>query len=293
MAVLEIADFHKTYKTGFLKRKPQKVLKGLSFKVEEGKITGFLGGNGAGKTTTMKCMLGLSFPDSGEARFFGEPGLAAETKRRIGFLPERPYFYEYLTGAEFLMFYGRLSSDEPRNILMSRIEKLLKRVDLWHARDKRVGGYSKGMLQKVGIAQALIHDPELVILDEPMSGLDPDGRFYLAEIIKEFADEGRSVFLSSHLLPDVEKLCENLVILREGRNVYEGSVQSFLQKMGDETLISYYESGLKKQKKVDGREALQKELTELISSGCKIVDVRHNLSLEEAFIRVGLRGGDS
>ena len=291
MAVLEVTDLKKSYKVGFIPKK-QLVLKGLSFKVEPGKITGFLGGNGAGKTTTMKCMLGLAYPDAGEVKFFGKSKLDADVKSRIGFLPERPYFYEYLTGVEFLLFYGRLSGDTPKSVLMERIERLLKRVDLWHAKDKKLRGYSKGMLQKIGLAQALIHDPEFVILDEPMSGLDPDGRFYVAEIIKETAKEGKSVFLSSHLLPDVERLCEDLVILRQGVGVFHGTTEDFLKKMGSDTTISYFQSGHKKQVTVNTEDDLQKEISKLVSDGCTIVDVKRDTNLEDAFIRVGLRGDE-
>lgn len=233
MSILKVENLKKSFKKGFIP-KTQQVLKGISFKLEPGTITGFLGANGAGKTTTMKCLLGLAFPDSGDIRFFGDQVLGPEVKRRIGFLPERPYFYEYLTGSEFLRFYGQLSGDFTRNDLNSRIEHLLKRVDLWHAKDKKLRAYSKGMLQKIGVAQALIHKPELVILDEPKSGLDPDGRFYLSEIIKETAKEGASIFFSSHLLHDAEQLCQNLVIMKDGMVIYEGGTEALLKKMGNE-----------------------------------------------------------
>lgn len=289
MSVLEVRELRKSYKVGFIP-KSQEVLKGVNFSVKPGKITGFLGGNGAGKTTTMKCMLGLAFPDSGEISFFGHNELTEEIKTKIGFLPERPYFYEYLTGIEFLVFYGRLSTKLKKKDLMIRIENLLKRVDLWHARDKRLREYSKGMLQKIGIAQALVHDPEFIILDEPMSGLDPDGRYYLAEIIRETAKGGKSVFFSSHLLPDAERLCEELVILRQGKVVYEGSTEKFLQKMGDASIISFFKSGEKKTVRVENTQDLQLQLQNLVADKATIVDVRPDRSLEEAFIKIGLRG---
>lgn len=288
MSVLKVTDLKKSYKKGFIPKRFD-VLKGVSFSLPARTITGFLGGNGAGKTTTIKCLMGLAFADSGSVEFFNGLPISEQVKSRIGFLPERPYFYEYLTGTEFLQFYGELSTKMKRSVLVERIEKLLKRVDLYHAKDKKVGEYSKGMLQKIGVAQALIHDPELVILDEPMSGLDPDGRFYLAEIIRETAREGRSVFFSSHLLPDAEALCERLVILKGGRVSYEGSLEGFLSKMGDAAIVSYIRSGHKDSMRVDDEAALQKVLSELMSQGAKIESVRKDRSLEQAFIKMGLR----
>ena len=289
MAILEVSNLKKHYHTGFIPKKTQ-VLHGISFKVNSGKITGFLGGNGAGKTTTMKCLLGLAHPTSGEINFFDEGPLNRERKDRIGFLPERPYFYEYLTGYEFLKFYGQLSTKMKRAELHDRIISLLKRVDLIHAKDRRLRQYSKGMVQKIGIAQALIHDPEFLILDEPMSGLDPDGRYYLSELIKEAANEGRAVFFSSHLLPDAERLCEELVILRAGRVIFEGTTEGFLSKMGDASTVYYVESGANKTHHVENNDDLQKFVSHLVNQGGHIVEVRRDRSLEEAFIKFGLRG---
>lgn len=288
MPVLKLTDLKKSYKMGFIP-KEHEVLKGVSFSLPPRTITGFLGGNGAGKTTTIKCILGLAYPTSGEIQFFNGQPLNEEVKARIGFLPERPYFYEYLTGIEFLQFYGELSTKLKRQPLLDRIEKLLKRVDLYHAKDKKLGEYSKGMLQKVGIAQALIHDPELVILDEPMSGLDPDGRYYLAEIIREMARDGRSVFFSSHLLPDAEALCQRLVILKGGRVSYEGGLEEFLNQVGDAAVIRYLKNGKRETLRADDEEALQKKLHELMSQGAKIESVHKDRNLEQAFIKLGLR----
>jgi ABC-2 type transport system ATP-binding protein len=289
MAVLSVQNLRKTYHSGFIP-KPTEVLKGISFTVSEGKITGFLGGNGAGKTTTMKCFLGLVRPDSGDIHYFDNQLLSENVKSRIGFLPERPYFYEYLTGTEFLRFYGELSTKLKRVDLNTRIEKLLKRVDLFHAKDRKLRDYSKGMVQKIGIAQALIHDPEFVILDEPMSGLDPDGRFYLSELIRETAREGRAVFFSSHLLPDAEKLCEELVIVKAGQVVYQGATETFLAKMGEAAVVTFTERGHKNSKRLETKEALQTFLKELLNQGGEVIDVRRDRNLEEAFIRIGLRG---
>ena len=289
MSVLEVKGLTKSYKKGFIPKSVQ-VLHGVDFSLKTGAITGFLGGNGAGKTTTLKCLLGLAFPDAGSVSYFGQTFLSREVKKRIGFLPERPYFYEHLTGEEFLQFYGQLSFRIKKQDLNEKIEKLLKRVDLLHARDRKLRNYSKGMLQKIGVAQALIHDPELVILDEPMSGLDPDGRFYLSEIIRETAREGRTVFFSSHLLNDAEKLCDRLVIMKAGKVTYEGRTEDFLQKMGEAAIITYVQGETKQTCRVANQADLQKKLTELLAAKNTILDVKQDRNLEDAFIRMGLRG---
>ncbi len=226
--VLEVRDLKKTFKSGFIPR-PVNVLKGVNFSLPKGSVTGFLGANGAGKTTSIKCILQLIFPDSGSIRFFGDLPLSRDVLRKIGFLPERPYFYSYLTGREFLNFYGKLSGAfATRNELNTRIKQLLNRVGLDEAGDRLLKDYSKGMLQRIGIAQSLIHRPELVIFDEPQSGLDPDGRIEVANIIRETAKEGTTIFFSSHLLPDAEKLCDRLVVMRQGTICYEGQTQNLL-----------------------------------------------------------------
>ena len=288
--VLTVKDLKKSYKRGFIPRATL-VLKGLNFSVPSGSITGFLGGNGAGKTTTMRCMLGLDFPDSGDVHFFGAP-LNEASKRKIGFLPERPYFYEHLTGREFLQFYARLTSRWTRKALDSRIDDLLKRVDLHFAKDRPLRNYSKGMLQKIGVAQALIHDPEFVILDEPMSGLDPDGRMYLSEIIVETAKRGPAVFFSSHLLNDMERLCERLVVLKDGVCIYEGTTDTLLDRSGVEYEISFLNRGQREVKKVATQEEVQPELKNLLNEGAMIHEVRRiRGSLEEIFVKMALKGG--
>lgn len=290
MNVLTVKDLKKSYKRGFIPR-PTMVLKGLSFSVPSGSITGFLGGNGAGKTTTMRCMLGLDFADSGEVLFFGSP-LNEAIKRKIGFLPERPYFYEHLTGREFLQFYARLSSSWNRKVLDSRIDELLKRVDLHFAKDRPLRNYSKGMLQKIGVAQALIHDPELVILDEPMSGLDPDGRMYLSEIIVETAKRGPAVFFSSHLLNDMERLCQRLVVLKDGQCIYEGTTDSLLDGSGVEFEVIFDNAGTREVRRVSTQNEVQALMKTLVNQGALIHEVRRmRPSLEEIFVSMALKGG--
>ena len=288
MSVLEIESLEKSYAVGFWGRK-QKVLKGVSFKVEPGVTTGFLGGNGAGKTTTLKCLLGLCQFNRGTIHFFGGERLSSAVRARIGFLPERPYFYEYLTGAEFLRFYGQIDGKCSRSELNTRIDDLLRRVDLLHAKDKPLRSYSKGMLQKVGLAQSLIHRPDFIILDEPMAGLDPDGRYYLSEIIKETAQQGTAVFFSSHLLHDTERLCQNLVILNEGVVEFEGSTESFLSRLGRDFEIVYLDKGEKRVRKVSSLDEVQPVIDELRSLNHTIRIVQPiKRSLEEAFIELAM-----
>lgn len=290
MNLLRVEGLKKSYKRGLIPHKTE-VLKGLNFAVPAGTITGFLGANGAGKTTTMRCMLGLDFADSGLIEFFGQP-LNVDVRRRIGFLPERPYFYEHLTGIEFLEFYAHLSGTWKRAALRDRVLQLLKRVDLEFAKDRLLRNYSKGMLQKIGLAQALIHDPELVILDEPMSGLDPDGRMALADIILETAKKGTAVFFTSHLLHDTERLCERLIVLKGGLTIYEGSTDSLLDKGGVAWEITYQTSAGHQSQRVPDQEKLQPLLKSLLNDGAHIIEVRRQRpSLEEIFVAMALRGG--
>lgn len=289
MNLLQVRDLKKSYKRGFIPRRNE-VLKGVSFSVPAGSVTGFLGGNGAGKTTTLRCALGLDYPDSGAAEFFGAP-LNADSKRRLGFLPERPYFYEHLTGVEFLKFYASLTAKWKASALNERILTLLKRVDLVHAKDRPLRSYSKGMLQKIGVAQALIHDPELIILDEPMSGLDPDGRLALSQIIQETASKGTAVFFSSHLLNDMERLCQRLVVLKDGLCIFEGSTETLMEQGNAGTEISYLENGAVRSVRAGDPDDLQTRLKTLIAEGATIVEVRRvRASLEEIFVKMALRG---
>ena len=291
MNLLSVDGLTKSYKRGFIPR-PVAVLKGLSFTVPPGTITGFLGANGAGKTTTMRCILGLDHHDGGKIEFFGEP-LTVASRRRIGFLPERPYFYEHLTGNEFLEFYAQLTSEWKRPVLRDRITMLMRRVGLEFAMDRTLRAYSKGMLQKIGLAQCLIHDPELVILDEPMSGLDPDGRMALAEIIQEIARKGTAVFFTSHLLHDTERLCERLIVLRDGVSIYEGNTEALLDRGGVEYEVSFLAGNDKRKERLADQKLLQPALKRLLAEGAVVTEVRRlRPTLEEIFVRMALRGQD-
>jgi len=192
------------------------ILRGVEFEVHEGEVLGFLGPNGSGKTTTIKALLGLLRPDRGDVRLFGEPVRSASVRRRLGFMPERAYFPEHLTCAELLEAHGALAG-LPAHAVRPRAAELLERVGMAHAAKQRLGTLSKGMQQRVGLAQALMGDPQLVILDEPMSGLDPLGRHDVRELITSLRTRGTTVFFSTHIIPDVEAICDRVAILVAGR----------------------------------------------------------------------------
>lgn len=207
---------------------PAKAIDGVSFELAARRITGFVGFNGSGKTTTLKCILGFIRPDSGTVKLFG--GLeGAAAARRIGYLPERPYYYEFLTGEAFLKYHWDLSREPGETSFAARADELFRLVKLDDARRRPLASYSKGMLQRIGIAQALLRDPELLILDEPMSGLDPDGRELVREVILGLKNRGKTVFFSSHLLTDMLILCDDIVALHAGRVLYRGTLQELLR----------------------------------------------------------------
>lgn len=223
MDAIRIEGLVKQFRSGWPGRPPATVLDGLSLSVREGEIYGFLGPNGSGKTTTIKVLLGLIRATSGTVEIFGKPAGDVQTRRRIGFLPEAPYFYDYLTAEEFLTFYGHLAG-MGRDFLRPRVLQLLELVGLAEARTRQLHKFSKGMLQRIGLAQALIHDPELVILDEPMSGLDPIGRKQVRDLILGLRDQGKTVFFSTHIIPDVEMICDRVVVIVKGKLLTTGRV---------------------------------------------------------------------
>lgn len=215
MYAIEILGLSKSYPVGFWKKELRAALKPLELAVEAGETFGFLGPNGAGKTTTLKLLMGIIFPDSGTARILGRDFLDPDVRNRIGFLPEQPYFYDYLSATELLDYYAQLSG-VPREIRRKRIPELLEQVGLADAGKKQLRKFSKGMLQRVGIAQAIIHDPEVVFLDEPMSGLDPVGRHEIRELIQGLKDAGKTIFFSTHILSDAEALCDRVAVVHKG-----------------------------------------------------------------------------
>ena len=215
MYAIEILGLSKSYPVGFWKKELRAALKPLELTVEAGETFGFLGPNGAGKTTTLKLLMGIIFPDSGTARILGRDFLDPDVRNRIGFLPEQPYFYDYLSAPELLDYYAQLSG-VPREARRKRIPELLEKVGLSDAGKKQLRKFSKGMLQRVGIAQAIIHDPDVVFLDEPMSGLDPVGRHEIRELIQSLKDAGKTIFFSTHILSDAEALCDRVAVVHKG-----------------------------------------------------------------------------
>ena len=214
MPAIEILGLTKTYKVGFWRKQSKRALLPLNLSVEEGEVFGFLGPNGAGKTTTLKMLMGLVFPTAGWARILGKDFTDPSVKAQIGFLPEQPYFYDYLTGRELLEYYGRLSGVVGKD-LSGRVTQVLGRVGLPDAGGLQLRKFSKGMLQRVGIAQAILHEPRLLFFDEPMSGLDPMGRREVRDLMEQLKQEGRTVFFSTHILSDAEALCDRVAIERK------------------------------------------------------------------------------
>jgi ABC-2 type transport system ATP-binding protein len=215
MTAIEILGLEKTYDVGFWRKKPKHALKSLHLTVEEGEIFGFLGPNGAGKTTTLKLLVGLVFPTKGTARILGFEIGEPRMKVQIGFLPEQPYFYDYLTAHELLEYYAQLSGVESKG--RSRIvSNTLMRVGLPNVSGLQLRKFSKGMLQRVGIAQAILHDPKLLFFDEPMSGLDPLGRREVRDLMEQLKHEGKTIFFSTHILSDAEALCDRVAVIHDG-----------------------------------------------------------------------------
>jgi ABC-2 type transport system ATP-binding protein len=223
MNAIEILGLEKTYSVGFWRKRPKCALRPLHLNVEEGEIFGFLGPNGAGKTTTLKMLMGLVFPTSGSARILGMDINDSTVKAQIGFLPEQPYFYDYLTARELLEYYGRLSGVVGKD-LSPRVEKVLGRVGLPDVGGVQLRKFSKGMLQRVGIAQAILHEPKVVFFDEPMSGLDPMGRREVRDLMEQLKAEGKTVFFSTHILSDAEALCDRVAVIHLGELRAVGAV---------------------------------------------------------------------
>ena len=215
MTAIEILGLEKTYSVGFWRKKPKRALWPLHLKVEEGEIFGFLGPNGAGKTTTLKLLMGLVFPTAGSARILGMEVDDRRMKAQIGFLPEQPYFYDYLTARELLEYYGQLSGVSAKD-RSRKVSEVLERVGLPDAAGTQLRKFSKGMLQRVGIAQAILHDPKVVFFDEPMSGLDPMGRREVRDLMEQLKHQGKTVFFSTHILSDAEALCDRVAIIHQG-----------------------------------------------------------------------------
>jgi ABC-2 type transport system ATP-binding protein len=224
MPAIEILGLEKTYSVGFWRKRPKRALRPLQLTVEDGEIFGFLGPNGAGKTTTLKLLMGLVFPTAGSARILGREWTDPSVKAQIGFLPEQPYFYDYLTAHELLEYYGQLSG-VPAKQRRQRVDQVLQQVGLRDVQGVQLRKFSKGMLQRVGIGQAILHDPKLVFFDEPMSGLDPMGRREVRDLMEQLKHEGKTVFFSTHILSDAEALCDRVAIIHQGELRGVGAVE--------------------------------------------------------------------
>ena len=241
MSIIEIDNLTKDYEVGFWRKRKVRALDGLTLTVEQGQILGFLGANGAGKTTTLKLLMRLIFPTGGTARILGHDIADVSMHARIGYLPENPYFYDYLTAREFLNYCGELFGLDSQT-RKRRTEELLSRVNLeTQSWNRQLRKFSKGMLQRVGLAQALVNDPEIVFLDEPMSGLDPVGRREVRDLIASLRTQGKTVFMCSHILSDIEVLCDSVAILKNGRLAHAGSLNELRAR--ETSLIEIIASG--------------------------------------------------
>jgi ABC-2 type transport system ATP-binding protein len=257
--IVEIENLSKDYEKGFWVKKKIRALDDLSLQVESGQIFGFLGGNGAGKTTTIKILMSLIYPTTGSAKILGEDISNVKMRARIGYCPENPYFYDYLKASELMNYFGELFGlDAARR--KQKTEELLTKVGLeekdWN---RQLRKFSKGMLQRVGLAQALLNDPEIVFLDEPMSGLDPIGRRQVRELIAELRDKGTTVFMSTHILSDIEALCDNVAILRQGKLAATGKLDDLLSEAGETQSFEINVKGV-------SAEVLQDELAGIASA---------------------------
>jgi ABC-2 type transport system ATP-binding protein len=305
--VVEINNLTKDYEVGFFKKRKVRALDALSLTVNENEIFGFLGANGAGKTTTLKLLMSLIFPTSGTAQILGHDITDVATHARLGYLPENPYFYDYLTAREFLDYCGQLFGYGSRQ-RRERAKDLLTQVKLdeksWNLQLRK---FSKGMLQRVGLAQALVNDPEIVFLDEPMSGLDPVGRREVRDLIASLRREGKTVFMCSHILSDIEVLCDRVAILKKGKLAHVGSLDELQKRAGDSNQVEVLATGteataleaqLTKKDKyqvhatpggvrvvVPDERDVDEVLGALRSTGGKLVSVQPlKLSLEELFL---------
>src|SRR5713226_3524998 len=303
MLAIEIDNLTKDYEVGFWRKRKVRALDGLSLSVEPCQVFGFLGANGAGKTTTLKLLMGLIYPTGGEARILGRDIRDTSMHSRIGYLPENPYFYDYLTAREFLNYCAQLFGQDSAG-RTRRTEELLARVNLekksW---DRQLRKFSKGMLQRVGLAQALVNDPEIVFLDEPMSGLDPVGRREVRDLIASLRMQGKTVFMCSHILSDIEVLCDSVAILKDGRLAHAGSLDdlraretalievivtgadaaTMIQQLGSTAKVTTTASGLRIE--VADEKEVDQVIAALRKANGKLVSVQPvRQSLEELFL---------
>jgi ABC-2 type transport system ATP-binding protein len=307
-AVLSVSDLHKTFHIGFFRKRVEAV-RGVSFEVNEGETFGLLGPNGAGKTTSIKAILRLIHHDRGSIRLFGR-ALSLESMQRLGYLPENPYVYQYLRAPEFLDLCGRLMGMDARQRRL-RSAEMIELVGLTHAIDRPIGRFSKGMMQRVGLAQALLHDPELLILDEPMSGLDPIGRKQVRDIIIGQRKRGKTLIFTSHVLSDVEMLCDRIAIINRGQVVARGTLDQLLRREVRRVRIQLEDVTPALKERLSGRGFTLREhertlhltvegdsevnplLRELLGEGARVVEVEpERETLEDLFVRKAMASGE-
>ncbi len=302
--LIRVDGLRKVFRQGLLMRRVEAV-KGISFEVRQGDVFGFLGPNGAGKTTTIKMLTGLIAPTEGSATLFGDPIPSARAMARIGFLPENPYVYPYLTPTEFVEMCGRLSGLKGKAV-RDRTRQVLDRVGILYAADRPVRRLSKGMLQRTGLAAALVADPELLVLDEPMSGLDPVGRKEVRDLILDERKKGRTIFFSTHILSDVETMCDRVAILRRGEVVVSGKLDTLLRRDVQRVEVVLagasekfeQECGFDTERapdrllvRLDGRTRLHELLAKVLEAGVEVIEVTtHQETLEDLFVREAIDG---
>ncbi len=304
--MIQVEGLSKTFVQGFWMRRVEAV-RGVTFSVDAGSVFGFLGPNGAGKTTTIKMLTGLITPTRGRAELLGAPIGDPRVLRRVGFLPENPYVYPYLTPREFVEMCGQLSGLRGA-VCRDRARRSLERTGVWYAADRQVRRLSKGMLQRTGLAAALVADPELLILDEPMSGLDPVGRREVKELILEERQAGRTIFFSTHILADVEALCDRVAILRSGAVVVSGALSELLRTEAQSTEVVLGQvggtlagaleaaglglawAGDRARVEVPG-DQVEEVLRQALAAGAQVVSVSpHHTTLEDLFVREAIQG---
>lgn len=284
--MIEFVNITKKFQNHFWE-KPFLAVDNVSFNISKGDLVGFLGANGAGKTTLIKILMDFSRPTSGMVKFdqsFGNE--AIQIRSQIGYLPERAYLYQHLTGREFLNYVGSLN-DIPHNELRNLIEKWAEKIQIQHALDRQVRGYSKGMQQRLGFISALIHNPSFLVLDEPLSGLDPVGRKEFKQILKELNEEGVTIFFSSHIVSDVEEICNKVVFIEKGKLIYTGSIDQLIhQNSKDGYSLKYYENDQVKTLKFSEKEKLN-VMKDLLRRDANIIALdKEKMSLEEIIYRI-------
>jgi ABC-2 type transport system ATP-binding protein len=307
-SVLKVEGLHKTFRLGFFRKRVEAV-RDVSFDVKQGETFGLLGPNGAGKTTSIKAILRLIMPDAGKITLFGA-ALSLEARRRIGYLPENPYVYQYLRAHEFLDLCGRLMGMS-RQERKKRADAMIEQVGLGHAVDRPIGRFSKGMMQRMGLAQALLHDPELLILDEPMSGLDPIGRKQVRDIILAERKAGKTLIFTSHVLSDVEMLCDRIAIVNKGEVVARGTLDELLRREVRRVRVQLTGVSAELRQSLDGRGYGLREhdgtlhvtiegdhgvnplLSEALQKGANVVEVEpERETLEDLFVRKAVASGN-